>query len=266
MSLKLLDLNVLWGGRHLDRIIDFVKKEDFDILTFQEMAGGILSQNRYDSFDEIKNKLDYDGVLAKAWQAKEDKDSYLGVSIFWKKNIKNIGSDVVWLNKDFEVIENFMDRVVEEDPKNALSMFFEKDGKQFRVVTTHLAWGPTPEDKDYKLEQAKKLYEYLKNLNDPFILTGDFNLTPDSQVVKWMETLASNLTVKNKIENTLNFNVSSSLNSKPRDISSIYPPGLAVDYIFVSEGLSVCRFYLNKELDLSDHYPLILEFETCVGL
>lgn len=253
MRIKLLDLNICWGGLLINNIIDYANKNNFDILTFQEVTGGILNKNNSDSFNFIKEKLGYEGVLNICEKAKEDKSSYFGNAIFYKKEVVAEDTKTIWLKK-YEEFENYWKRRIEDDPRSALSIKFKNVKSDFYIITAHLAWGPTPYDKDYKLKQAKKLYEYLKKLGSPFILTGDFNLTSDSQVVKWMESLGRNLIVENNITNTLN--------GKIHKYKNLFPPGLAVDYIFVSKGIKVNNFYIEDKVDLSDHLALILDFEV----
>ena len=137
---------------------------------------------------------------------------------------------------------------------SALNLEFELDNRKFNIITTHLAWGSTPDDKEYKIIQARKLHDNLSKIENPFILTGDFNVTPDTQTVYIFNDLGKNWTTKLNVENTLN--------GRTHAVRQLFPPGLAVDYIFTSPGIDVKSFRLVDEVNLSDHFGLLLEFQV----
>lgn len=97
------------------------------------------------------------------------------------------------------------------------------------------------------------LVEYMKNVPRPFILSGDFNLTSDSQTIQQLNNLATNLTLDNHVTNTLN--------AHTHKAKHLFPPGLAVDYIYTSKDVVVEKFAVVEE-DLSDHLGLIAMIEA----
>ena len=66
--------------------------------------------------------------------------------------------------------------------------------------------------------------------------------------------MATNLIVKNKVTNTLNPRVHYAR-------KKLFPPGLAVDYIYISKHFKQKKFKVLKNLDLSDHFGLESELE-----
>lgn len=273
MVVKLLQLNI-FQGKFLDRIIDLVKKEDFDILHFQEVTGNELSKGGtynfggelasrqieasksaldQDCFEEIKIKLGLNGELLTTHYLKGDPTSYYGNATFYKKNLNIIGKEKKLLSDPthMEIDHDFTEW--EKEPRGFISVAFEFDGKKAYFINTHLAWGPRPDDKEYKLEQARKLYDYVKSLDAPFVLSGDFNVTPETKTASMFNDLGKNLTVENSLVNTLNLRVHPAKHLEP---------GLAVDYIIVSKGLEVKNFKLIEDIDLSDHLALFVEIEV----
>jgi len=121
------------------------------------------------------------------------------------------------------------------------------------TINTHWAWGPTPKDEPYKLEQAKSLIEFVTTIKDPFVLTGDFNVTSDSKIIQDLNQLGINHTVRNELTNTLNPHLHRAVD--------IFPKGLAVDYIYTSFTLGTEGFTLIDTPDLSDHYGLKITIE-----
>ena len=271
MKIKILQLNI-WQGKFLDNIISFIQKEDFDILQFQEVTGGKCSKGglyRYprnmqlkspeinqdtvgiDCFAVLKEKLGFDGVLAIAHRETGDPNSYEGNTTLFKKEFKVKKKEIIWLKEYDEV--NAKDTNPKQRPRNALILQLTKDKQRFYIINTHLAWGPTADDEDYKLAQAKKLYERIKKLHQLFILTGDFNVDKNSQIVSWFGKIARNLTVENHIDNTLNPKIHTAFQRVSH--------GFTVDYIFTSPSIKINSFSLVKKYDLSDHLGLIAEIE-----
>lgn len=268
--MKLLQLN-LFQGKFLDRIIDLVKREDFDILTFQEVTGGKFSKggiNNYldikfinkmvnpktigiDCFKELKKNMGYKGELCVNERFVNDNSSYHGNATFYK-NFNLLSKKDIRM-KPYQEFKSMDEINPAFSSRSATVLQLERNNKTITVINLHLAWGPTPFDEPYKLEQAEKLFEFVKSLKAPYILSGDFNLDPSSQVISWFEKIARNLSKENKLTNTLNPRVHS--------VSKLFPPGLAVDYMFTSREIKVKSFKLITEPDLSDHFGLLLEFE-----
>ena len=251
MKLKILHLNIRYGV-YLEDIIKFAKKENFDVLSLQEVANKISRfKGQPECFNTLKKSLKLDGELGMSWRDIHDKDSYFGNALLWKPKFKKLSGKVIQLKK-FKIIDS--DALKFQDyPSCAVSATLEINNTPTTFISAHLAWGPNPKDRKYKLKPNRKLYEYVKTLKNPFILTGDFNLTPDSKVVSWFNQIAQNPIAKNKIANTLN--------PRTHRVSNLFPKGLAVDYIFVSNDLKIKSFKVIDDLDLSDHFGLVAEIE-----
>lgn len=250
MTIKLLQLNIE-GGRKLDELIDFIKGKDFDIVHLQEVAGGENSNTGNDNFSELKERLGYEGELTISTKKKNDSTSYYGNATLYKPLLTPSEKKVIWLKpyQEYEAWEVGGD-FARQLPRNVLSLSFIFDTQQVWFVNTHLAWGPNPYDEQHKVEQGKILYDYVATLQTPFLLSGDFNVVKDSQVVKMIDELATNHTVQAGLTNTLN----PRLHRAPQ----LFPAGLAVDYIYTSR-MTARNFSLVDHPDLSDHYGLSIE-------
>ncbi|HUD44717.1 MAG TPA: endonuclease/exonuclease/phosphatase family protein [Patescibacteria group bacterium] len=250
MTLKFLQLNIE-SGRFLDEVIAFIQKHDFDIINLQEVSGGKFNKyNQFDIFQTLKEKLGYKGELTKTMIGKSDPQSYFGNATFFKPSFSLLNKkEIIWL-KPFVELSELPKNNFQTLPRNALHLTLTKDNLTLNVINAHLAWGPTPLDEPYKINQANILIDYMKNVSQPFVLSGDFNVTPDSQIVKNFNQLARNLTVENHLTNTLN--------AKTHRVLSLFPPGLAVDYIYTSQDIKVDKFEAIKET-LSDHLGLMTE-------
>jgi len=255
MIIKFLHLNIQ-GGRKIDEVRRYILKNDFDIIQLQEVTDGFMSTNGLDIFEYIKTNLGYEGVLAKSMKIiKAGKDAYFGNATFYKPEIVVEDKKVIWL----KYYEEYIDPVDDRDPEfiklfphNALALKLRINDKSFWAVNTHLAWGPNPMDEPYKIDQAKKLEKFLRELKDPFVLSGDFNVTMDSVIVKSFDQLGTNHARVAGLTNTLNPHLH-------RAAKELFPGGLAVDYIYTTKGIEASNFLLISEPDLSDHLGLSIE-------
>lgn len=252
MTIKFLHLNI-WYGKYLDQVIEYINKNDFDIINLQEVSAGQLSATKGDIFRELLNKTHYDGEQIINWRYKKDSRSYESNVILFKPSFTLLDRKEIWLKKytEFDDPDN---RNLQDDPISAISLLLEKDGKKIRNINTHLFWYPKPVDTKYKLDHYKILLEYIKNVQDPFIYSGDFNVNKDSVMVKWTDEVARNITTENKVANTLNPE-----NHKARD--EIFPPGLAVDFLYVSKNINVTEFEVVDTPTFSDHLALSMVCE-----
>ena len=253
MTISLLQLNIE-SARFVDEIVSYIKQYDFDILHLQEVSAHVFNKyHNIDCFQELKNRLGYEGVLTKTTTRLNDPSSYFGKAILFKPAFTLRSQQEIWMKPTKQLVQ--LPKTAEEIRQlshNALHVQLEKDGKTINCINTHLAWGPTPEDEQYKLDEAKILVDYMKNVSKPFVLSGDFNVTPDSQIVEWFDAMATYLITEYRITNTLNPNV--------HRAKILFPQGLAVDYIYISKDIKVDNFEVITE-DLSDHFGLKTKIE-----
>ncbi len=96
---------------------------------------------------------------------------------------------------------------------------------------------------------SKRMIEMAEEVPYPTIICGDFNLFPDTKSIQILNEEFENLVEKYNINSTRP--ESNELSHKERNV---------VDYIFISEGISVKDFKVVRE-EASDHFPLVLDFE-----
>lgn len=256
MTLSLLQLNIN-ADNFWDALVHFVKKNDFDILMLQEVAGnhticGNINSKR-DCFKELQKVLAdrYRGELAIAERFTSSSSSYLGSAIFYKRSFSLIEKTILPLYQRGmpfpSEAKNF-----EDESRVLLHLTIGTNDKQISLINLHAAWAKTSKEEPHQTKQGEKLLSYLKNVHKPFILAGDFNLDPEQPTIKKINQLAHNLIEINKITNTLN----------PRTHrAKVFPPGLAVDYIFVSQDITVKSCKVLED-NLSDHLGLVAKIEA----
>lgn len=246
--MRLLNLN-LYRGKCLHKVIEFINQEQFDIVQLQEV-GWSFSFPQEDCFQIIQQKTGLCGELLVTWYHKKGREGYFGNATFFNPSLQLKKTVHLHFKPVLEIPDPAL-LPIEEHPKGALFLCFETHHKPFWCINTHLAWGPTPLDKPYKIEDAQFLSSHIQALAAPFLLSGDFNVQPDTEVVKILESHGRNLTKE--------WNISNTLNAKLHRATHLFPPGLAVDYIITHPSLHIHDFQ-QVDHDLSDHMGLIVEF------
>ncbi|HVZ12169.1 MAG TPA: endonuclease/exonuclease/phosphatase family protein [Patescibacteria group bacterium] len=272
MKVRFLHLNI-FQGKYFTRIVKFIKENDIDLLHLQEVTGGKLSKGGgfsyehvpeanemiiaqdtvgIDNLKRLKEEFPYDFRFAKTSGFVGDPTAYYGNGTFFRPEFKLLDEKIIVLHPENEETPEF--NKWEESGRSALFLKFEIENKTFWSINTHLAWGNNPYDADYKTKQAQLIIDEIEKLKEPFILSGDFNMVAETQVVAMFEKYGTNWTKKEGITNTLNGHV--------HGIKKLFPPGLAVDYVFTSPEVNVKSYRLVDEIDLSDHYGMLLELEV----
>ncbi|MBI2642420.1 MAG: endonuclease/exonuclease/phosphatase family protein [Candidatus Wildermuthbacteria bacterium] len=259
--MKVIFLNI-WGGQVFEPLMQFIEEyaPSTDFFCFQEVLDsptpGLTSwggrttirkelQEALLEFQEYyapsHNILDKDG--------KPDPNIFVGVSIFTKKRIEVKSQGRVHAQGDPSGKSH-------DDRQGAPHYFqyvrFEHNEKPYTLCNMHGTAHPGDKlDTPERLEQSKRITDFLAKEQGAKVLGGDFNLFPETESIKIMENAGMrNLIKEYKISTTR-----SELNY------ARYPDNIQYfsDYAFVSSEVQVTNFKV-PQLNISDHLPLILEF------
>lgn len=249
--MKIFHLNIE-KGRFIKDVTTFVKKNNFDILHLQEVAGGIHGHNNINCYKELQNSLpNYSSNLSIAHKLINNSDSYMGNATFVKKPLIILEKEEI-RSKDQLLITVDESKKWEEIPRTCLVSKIQLPNLTFLYsINVHFPWSPTPVDTEHKTLLGEKIINRINSLSAPFILTSDFNSTSNTQLIKMFDQIGKNLTTENHITNTLN--------PHTHREQQLFPPGLAVDFIFTKKSLPIADFKVIDSPDLSDHYGLVAE-------
>jgi endonuclease/exonuclease/phosphatase family metal-dependent hydrolase len=254
MRLKFISLNLYEGGLLFENIIEFLKKENPDIIAFQEVNNGIDPKlpNNLRSMQVLSKLLpDYyhffaPEILLRYSEGKID----IGNAIFSKFPIskeKTIFFSIPYGEYDAVPIDGDFSK----QPKNMQCCEVEVDGTTLTICNLHGIWGLDGADNDGRLKMSDLIVEQIEE-KSRVILAGDFNIKPNTQTIKNIEKHLVNV-FKNQLNSTFNL--------KRKDLKRF--PGYAtavVDMIFTSQDLQVLK-HSCPNVDVSDHLPLIIEFD-----
>lgn len=255
--MKLITLNI-WGGRIFEPLMEFLKgyAKDTDIFCFQEVLRTTTDRKtnngeRANIYNEIKAALpnfqDFYAPIQDGCdqQGAVDFDLSFGLAMFVKNSIQidEHGDVFVFRYKNAREDDNT------SIGRNLEFITFKNEDAKVAVFNLHGLWdGEGKTDTEDRLEQSRKVKEFMKRFNDSKkILCGDFNLLPDTKSL----AILSSDGVKNLIKD---FGVTSTR-------SKLYAkPARFADYILVSPDVNVKHFEVLQN-EVSDHLPLVLEFD-----
>lgn len=255
--MKIITLNT-WGGRAgREGLLEFFKnhKDHIDVFCLQEMwsapyekydghpAGGLtINQN-----DVMTSGVqDISGILSNytAYFRPHFLENY-GLLMFVRNDLKVVGEGEVFVYKDKGYIP---DGDIGNHARNIQYTKIDVEGELYTIINFHGLWnGKGKTDSEDRIKQSEKIIDFVGKLVGEVILCGDFNLLPETESIKIIESAGlRDLVVENNIQSTR---------------TSFYlKPDKFADYIFTSKNVEILDFKVLPD-EVSDHSPLYLEFK-----
>ena len=238
--MKLVTLNT-WGGRAGKALLlDFFRKyKDVDVFCLQE-----ISKVPFENFE---------GLLQEISEALSGHQSYFHTQYLDHYGLQTLVKKNFAVTEDGEVyVYKYKGYIPEGDVGNharniqyiTLNL---KDGP-ITIINFHGLWDEKVQgkiDTADRINQSKKIVEFVESLSNGFILCGDFNLLPDTESIAILEKAG----LRNLIKEYGVTSTRTSFYTKPEKYA---------DYIFVSQGIDVKTFKVLPE-EVSDHSALFLE-------
>lgn len=244
--MKIISLNI-WGGRGGDDLLEFFRKySDVDIFLLQEVFHNATANTVWhpsemaEAFKEIGKALpNHNGHFAPAqndeWGLalfikKEFRIEEIGDVFVYREKDAMIGKDGATLGKNIQYVKTFV------------------EDKKITVINFHGLWnGKGKTDTEDRIGQSKMVIDFIKKLEGDVVLSGDFNLRPDTESLKMIEREVGlkNLILEHGITSTR-----TSLYDKEEKFA---------DYILLTPSIKVKDFRVLPD-EVSDHTALFLEF------
>lgn len=262
--MKLISLNI-WGGKAYEPLMKFIKEAvpTTDIFCLQEVFSSPETES-------VKGGIRIN-ILSDLSQALPEFSSYFapegdnfvlggpvdfeisgGQATFIKKKtvpkVDSAGTIFTFgKRKKMQKHETFADL-----GSNFQYLRFESNSREYTICNFHGISEPGDKlDTPARLEQSRKIRQFIENEKRIKIFCGDFNLLPQTESIKIIEGAGMvNLIEKFKVERTRS-RISRWWGRK--DFQKF------ADYTFVSPDVNIMNFTV-PDVEISDHLPMVLEF------
>ena len=206
-------------------IYNYIRKNNIDIIGLQEVYSKLLK--------DLKVQI-------------KDRYNLIGKYRFISKILLNRVNEMNPIITKYDIITNktynlphlpsLLKRIVTK-------AVIDYNGKKISIYNTHL---------DFKYDKVKKkqldkIYKLIKKDNNPIILFGDFNLKNNKEIF-------NNFT--DKLEELSIYRVH--LDEKTFKESKYKRE---IDHIFISKDFKLLNKEVVKDLEISDHFPVLIDVE-----
>lgn len=254
MSFKLITLNVWIGGVLFDRIVDFLRTEDADIILLQEVLQGDDASLpvQYRSFEALTQALDYPhSAFAPSM-----------IDIFPWGDIPN-GNAILSRFPITHHVSTPFDPTLDSStprspfdpnawpvtPRSLQHAVLASPDADLNIFNFQGIWDLDGDNVSPKRETMRDVILHAIEGKKHVIVAGDTNAKHTNPVMRALET---------PLLNVFGHSLTTSFNMRRKN-----NPGYAtavVDMIYASRDLRVSR-RTCPDVDISDHLPLVAEFE-----
>ncbi|MDD2487592.1 MAG: endonuclease/exonuclease/phosphatase family protein [Candidatus Gracilibacteria bacterium] len=261
--MKLIGLNI---GIKIDNnkaIADFLIEENPDIICLQEVLRN-FNENVFESYKSqeslvksIGKSYDYSffGPLWVADSFSKNGELYRdfggkveqGNEIISKFPISK--AENKFFHRNYELFNDTTDWENTDHGRALQIVEFNIGGKRLQVLNLHGIWTRDKMGDERTIKEFRYILESAKKNDIATIITGDFNLLPETESIKVLESEFKNLIKVYGIKST-----------RPDFKDNLDTGNNVVDYIFVNDKIRVNDFSVIRN-NISDHLPLVLDFD-----
>lgn len=249
MKLKVVNLNIWLGGLLLENALEFIKSENPDILTLQEVhdSADKAPPRNFRTISELRSNLSlqyffFDPSFIKVFKGHKARNGNAIFSKFPIAQTHSIDLGGKW-GEYKEEDGNF-----ESLPRKLQQATIDTGEKMLNIFNTQGVWGKDGRDNPERLRMAELIHKAIDG-KDNVILTGDFNVNPDTETAD---------TIKSDLVSVFKRELKSSFNMRHKD--DLGYASAVVDMVFVSRAFKISKYY-TSDTDVSDHIPLVVVLE-----
>lgn len=241
-KISILQWNI-WYLEDIKNIAQFLNENKVDVICLQELTINFDKQDHIHTPNYIAKQLGYYVYFQKITFA--SKEMELANAIFSKYPI--INSRTVWINKE-QGSGNY-----DDENRAYIEAILDIYGTKLTVGTVHMSYTHSFKPSERKLQETDALAEVIRDNKSNFILTGDFNATPESKVIYRIEEYVTNCG-PNYSKNTWT--------TKPFSYNGFEVNTLdyRLDYVFGSQDINVVASQV-LDTEFSDHLPVLVEVQ-----
>lgn len=261
--MKLLNINVGIKIDNTKKIGEFIKQENTDFVALQEVV-----RHLEDSvFKEFRSKAGIDEIVGEMYTNKffgplwitdafrkegkihRDFGGHIEQGNYFLSKHPIINADNEHYYKTYSYALDWTNWKKEDHGRALETVEVEVGGKRLQILNIHGIWSEDKEGDERTIKECQFVVDKAKQKNISTIITGDFNLLPETESIQIINKEFINLIDKYNIKST-----------RPDFDDGLETGRNIVDYIFVSEDIKVKDFKVI-ETDITDHLPLELVFE-----
>lgn len=260
--LKLVNLNVGIRLSNVDGVVAFLKDQNADFVAIQEMVrhleDSVKPQFRAQAGIEAGLEKLYPHTffapvwLSDAFRNTRKVDLDFGGHIEQGNNLLSkfpiLKGTNEFFYKNFEYIHDWSNWEEEDHGRPVQIVEFEVDGVPLQILNLHGVWTPDKRGDERTVRECEYILAAAKRKHMATILTGDFNLLPDTPSIRLLDKEYRNLVKEYDVKTT-----------RPAFGDGLETGDTIIDYVFVNDLVDVHAFEV-VESDVSDHLPMVLEF------
>ncbi|MEO6536790.1 MAG: endonuclease/exonuclease/phosphatase family protein [Candidatus Paceibacterota bacterium] len=256
--MKVVCLNI-WGGRAGKAgLLTFFEqcRDEVDIFCLQEVWS-----DRYEELEGVMaggKPIDHSEIMIHGLQEitatlpnhqsyfRPQHGDHYGLCIFIRKDISILEEGEVFVHLSKGYMPEVKD--IGKHARNIQYVTFLSGTKPVTVINFHGLWnGQGKDDSDDRLAQSDKINDFIRTIENPLILCGDFNLKPNTASLKKLEDAG--------LENLIKTHSITSTRTSFYDKAEKF-----ADYMLIRKEVNVKDFKVLPE-EVSDHAALCLEFD-----
>jgi endonuclease/exonuclease/phosphatase family metal-dependent hydrolase len=244
-TLSFVQLNIE-RNKHLERFIPFLQKEMSDVVCLQEVIESYIPQI------EKGIGMKCCGFAPMTIWSDNDENTgiKMGVAIFSNLPAKEVVMDYYVLNGKKSGEMTFFERGPKQQEtiqKVLLSCVFKKEGKEYRIGTTHFTWTPDGEADERQKRDVALFLSVLEKYPE-VVFSGDLNAPRGKEI---FETIAK------KYHDNVPKDLVTSLD---QDLHRVKGLMLMVDSLFSTPGYEVTN--VRAVFGVSDHCALLADIKN----
>jgi endonuclease/exonuclease/phosphatase family metal-dependent hydrolase len=156
-----------------------------------------------------------------------------------------INTKTIFINGEYMPDYNPSNYVTGNNIRNLQIATVQADQHEFVLANHHAYWLPNPLGDEKSIEKMKLVKQSLEHISLPLVLSGDLNVTAESQSMRIFDNFLEDLTATYQIPSTL-----SSI-GKAKNV--------ACDHVMIGNGITVTNYTVRNEL-VSDHLAIVCDF------
>lgn len=227
-QIKVITLNAKFGKIDMQGVKDFLKKENADVVFLQENNFQNFAEGNSEGAGIVK-------IVTKHRIINHQKISIEG------ETLQNMYADVVIGDKTVRLVNVHLQSFLLD--KDMVRPVENPERNKEKFIS--LLYRMSPVFKEHEAE-IKEIRKVIDNSPYPVILAGDFNSVPNSWEYYHLGKGLEDAFMKAGSGSATSFDD--------------YKFPIRIDYIFTSKNVEAQSYKVNREKKISDHYPVITEF------